>query len=83
MDRQSGYMDRALKARDPRFARVLGKLGYSRSDMTAASESPEQSGDQDLAALREQYQAEVGKKPYHGWDAETLAEKIKAAKSAD
>lgn len=29
------YMDRAIKSRDPRFARVLGKLGYERSDMVA------------------------------------------------
>lgn len=33
----------------------------------------------DLTALRAQYQEVVGKKPYHGWDAETLREKIAAA----
>jgi hypothetical protein len=34
--KRSTYMTRALKAHDPRFARVLGKLGYERSDMIAA-----------------------------------------------
>lgn len=29
--KSSRYMDRAMKSRDPRFARVLGKLGYSSS----------------------------------------------------
>lgn len=31
-----------------------------------------------LAPLREEYQRVLGKKPYHGWDAETLREKIDA-----
>ena len=34
--KKTGYMDRAMRAADPRFARILGKLGYQRSDMTAA-----------------------------------------------
>lgn len=34
--KSQSYMTRALRARDPRFANILGKLGYERSDMTAA-----------------------------------------------
>ena len=30
----------------------------------------------DLSALRAQYTAKMGKKPFHGWDAPTLIEKI-------
>ena len=49
----AGYMDRALKAKDPRFARILGKLGYERRDMVAAEPVAD---DDDLAALRAEYQ---------------------------
>lgn len=30
----------------------------------------------ELAALRAQYTEKLGKKPYHGWDAATLTEKM-------
>lgn len=33
--KRSSYMTRALRFSDPRYARILGKLGYSRSDMVA------------------------------------------------
>ena len=32
--------------------------------------------DDELTALREQYQAKFDKKPFHGWDADTLRAKI-------
>jgi hypothetical protein len=35
----------------------------------------------DLAPLRAEYEAVVGKKPFNGWDAATLREKIAAAKA--
>ena len=73
----AGYMDRALKAKDPRYARILGKLGYERRDMVADA-VPVDDG-YDLAALRAEYQDKVGKKPFHGWDADALREKIAAA----
>ncbi|WP_422366405.1 hypothetical protein [Pelagibius sp.] len=38
--------------------------------------------DDDLAALRAEYEEAVGKKPFNGWDADTLREKIAAAKAA-
>ena len=34
----------------------------------------------DLSDLRAEYQTVVGKKPFHGWDAETLKAKIAEAK---
>lgn len=73
------YMDRALRAQDPRYARILGKLGYGRRDMQAAAQAPDP--EEELKALREQYQDVVGKRPYHGWDAETLKGKIAEAKA--
>ena len=72
------YMDRALRAQDPRYARILGKLGYGRRDMRSGQPvDPEE----EIKALREEYQDVVGKRPYHGWDAETLKAKIAEAKA--
>lgn len=76
---KNGYLDRAERARDPRFARILGKLGYERRDMVAAP-GPVKAVD-DLSGLREEYETKVGKRPFMGWDADTLREKIAAAKS--
>lgn len=77
------YMTRALRARDPRFARVLGKLGYSTGDMVPEpSPAPADDGDE-LAALRAEYKQAAGKRAYAGWDAETLRAKITAAKKPD
>lgn len=79
--KKSGYMDRAMRASDPRFARILGKLGYQRSDMEAAK-AQEAEADA-LDGLRAEYQDVVGKRAYHGWSAEELREKIAAAKAGD
>ena len=75
--KKSTYMDRALKSRDPRFARILGKLGYERRDMVAAEPVAD---DDEITALRAEYQDAVGKKAFHGWDADTLRDKIAEAK---
>lgn len=44
----------------------------------AAAPAPE-----DLSAVRAEYEATVGRKPFHGWNAETLREKIAAHKADD
>ena len=74
--KKSTYMDRALKSRDPRFARILGKLGYERRDMVAAEPVAD---DDELAALRAEYQDAVGKKAFHGWSAEEIRSRIAQA----
>lgn len=71
--KKSTYMDRAMKSRDPRFARVLGKLGYDRRDMVSEPQPDE------LTRLREEYQSAVGKRPFMGWGADELRKKIAAA----
>lgn len=76
--KKSGYMDRALRAADPRFARVLGKLGYGRRDMVAEAAADDAD---ELAELRAEYQEVVGKRAYHGWDENALREKIADAKA--
>ena len=58
---------------------VLGKLGYQRTDMTAAK--VEEAEASELEALREEYKDAVGKRAYHGWSADELREKIAEAKS--
>lgn len=78
MARHNGYMDRAMRSADPRFARILGRLGYQRSDMTAQAQA-EEPDDDDLTDLRAEYQDVVGKRAYHGWDRETLLVKIAEA----
>ncbi|WP_412063987.1 hypothetical protein [Rhizobium sp. SYY.PMSO] len=48
-------------------------LGLSSNDGQAAAE---------LTSLRAEYQAVVGTRPYHGWNAEALRAKIAEAKEA-
>lgn len=58
MKKNSGYMTRALQANDPRFARVLGKLGYE----APADELPEVSMDlkkDDLVSIASQEGVEL------------------------
>lgn len=63
------YFTRALKARDPRYARIFEKLGYRTTDLSA-------DGALDIEKLRDLYEKVVGKRPFNGWDAETLSKKI-------
>lgn len=63
-----------------RYAETLQKLGrgtYMTRDMQAA----EQRDDDELSRLRAEYQDVVGKRPFHGWDADTLREKIAEARA--
>lgn len=81
----SSYMTRALQSRDRRFATVLRKLGHAAPEVAQAEpEAPESHAPVDeLAVLRAEYSEAAGKRPFHGWDADTLREKIAAAKAAD
>ena len=56
-----------------RYAKILQGLGrgtYLTRDMRATEREDE------LTELRAEYQEVVGKRAYHGWDADTLREKI-------
>ncbi len=75
----SNYMNRALKAHDPRFARILGKLGYERADIVSTDNA---GTELDVAQLRKEYQEVVGKRAFNGWDAAALKAKIAEAKGA-
>lgn len=86
MKKNSSYMTRALRSNDRRFALVLGKLGHtapllrSIGKSKAATSSTKPAASDDLTALRVEYQDVVGKRPFHGWDADTLKTKIAEAK---
>lgn len=55
-----------------RDAKVLIAVGKARAKIEAANaEQPDE-----LTLLRDEYQAVLGKKPFHGWDADTLRTKI-------
>jgi len=79
--KNSSYMDKALRSNDPRYARVLSKLGYDRRDMVAAPIKAAPQPDE-TAALRADYERIVGKRPFMGWDAEMLRAKIAEARAA-
>jgi hypothetical protein len=80
--KHQAYFTRALKARDPRFARIFDKLGYRTTDMVAADQvEPEPAQTEtDVPALRAAYEQALGKKPFPGWDAATLLSKIAEAR---
>lgn len=65
-----GYATRAMTARDKRYRRVFEKLGYGRADVRSERDQ--------LLDLRRKYETAYGKKPFHGWDAAVLQEKISA-----
>ena len=84
MRSKQSYMDRALRHKDPRYARILDKMGYGTRHMVAASVPVDPVSDEadegdELAQLRAQYQEVMGKRPFHGWDAETLKAKMAEA----
>lgn len=85
------YHTRALKAKDPRFARIFESLGYERRGMQAdepipvpASPAPsvEPEPVDNLPGLRAEYELLYGKRPFMGWDAEKLQAKISEWKQA-
>ncbi|OWJ71383.1 hypothetical protein CDV50_10275 [Haematobacter massiliensis] len=72
------YANRSMVAGDEfvassRDADILVRRGSARYDTKDAVTD-------DLPTLRAEYQTVVGKKAYHGWDAETLKAKIAEAK---
>lgn len=77
MAKLNGYMDRALRSRDPRYARILSKLGYERRDLVSLAPATD-----DLGDLRDEYRAVFGKKPFHGWDAATIRAKLDGAQGS-
>lgn len=84
MKKNSTYMDRAMQHRDPRFARILGKLGYTTTDMAKAETKPEpklepvEDTAADLTAMRSAYKEASGKFAHHTWDIAAIKAKLEA-----
>jgi hypothetical protein len=72
---------------DARALAAVGRASYRTADIPAApvqkmpEPPPGPEGDNDLPALRKEYEAVFGKRPFHGWGAETLVEKIIAKRA--
>ena len=80
--------NRAMSLRDARILQKLGHGVYMTRDMRAqpgpavvAPVAPTE--DDDLTALRARYQEVIGRRPYHGWSAEEIEQKIAEAQSPD
>lgn len=58
---------KAIPHREP------GRIAPPPVELAAKIAAPEAD---ELAELRAEYQAKIGKRPFHGWDADTLREKI-------
>lgn len=74
--------------RDAKALHALKKARYATEEdappveaglAAGSGTAPIESGLDDLAGLRADYQAKTGKRAYHGWDAGQLREKIAAA----
>lgn len=72
--------ERMMSRRDANILQKLGRGTYMTRDMRAQPAAPSTEEDQELSALRAEYQAVVGKRPFHGWGLDTLREKIAEAR---
>lgn len=74
-----------LTAPPPMLARKVAKAKMVKREADPTEQAAEPAAadplDQydDLTAARAEYHAAVGKRPFHGWDAETLREKVAEA----
>lgn len=67
------YRTRAMQAADPRYRQIFGLLGMDMSDTSAPLTDEDRLA---IKAARDTYQAKTGKKPWMGWDLETLQQKL-------
>ncbi|MGY3607660.1 MULTISPECIES: hypothetical protein [unclassified Bradyrhizobium] len=75
--KSSTYMTRALRARDPRYALALRKLGYSSATEKPSSPEPvRQVDDAELDQLRAEYLKQKGEEPDKRWGATRLKREL-------
>lgn len=85
--RTGRYGTRMLTAGEPvlvsgptaRAMIALGRAADEAPQRVKVAKQPEPEPVDDLAVLRAEYQAKLGKRPFNGWNADTLREKIAAA----
>jgi hypothetical protein len=79
----NSYMDRALRHPDRRYAQILQGLGYRTRHLVARAKPQEPVQPVSvMAELRAEYFALIGKRPFTGWDAETLLRKMDEFRAA-
>lgn len=82
---QPGEVFEARTARDRRVLLATRKVRELREPANVppppAAVAERLAGDEDARALRAEYAAVTGRNPFLGWNAETLREKIAAAKA--
>lgn len=81
------YATRQLRPGDeftasPRDARVLIAVGKAREAGPEPASPPAAKAPDEITTLRAEYEAVVGRRAYHGWDADQLREKIAAFRQA-
>jgi hypothetical protein len=74
--KSQSYMTRALKARDPRFARILGKMGYAGAPVEEPKKVKKVPKSDERTMLRAEYERVMKKRPFSGWDATELRTRI-------
>jgi len=72
------YYNRAMQSPDRRFVRVFAKMGYGTNDAKPATDPEDE-----MAALRAEYERVLGKRPFMGWGADKLRDKIDAAQTEE
>ena len=81
------YRERAERHSDPRYARILDLIKPRRAPevpvvVVQAASVPDVDADSELKTLRADYLDLVGKRPFHGWDADELRVRINSALTA-
>lgn len=76
---KQNYIDRAMRARDPRFAKIANRLGYTAPPVRALRKADDDD-DKDKAQLTREYEALTGDEPDGRWSVGTLEEKVAQAR---
>jgi hypothetical protein len=77
----SGYMTRALRARDRRYESVLTKLGYGApadAEVVKPAPEPVKAPEEDIEALRAAYEAKAGEPADKRWGAARIKSELAA-----
>lgn len=69
--------------RDARVLVALGRAQAAKAAMTPPPEPPADPAADALKAARTDYEAAIGRKPFHGWDVDMLRTKIAEAQADD
>jgi hypothetical protein len=79
-ERKADLVKAGYKIIDARFAPADAlPVGETEADAHRDNKATDDAGKAELAEARADYEAKLGKRPFPGWDAKTLREKMAAA----